>query len=228
MVKLLKAIFALFHTNTCPVCDCKLLTEECICLHCLYSLPRTKNHDQANNSAEKILAGRFPFERVATFLNFNKDGMLRPIIHELKYKNNKAVGYKIGKLFGEDLLGSKFIETIDLIVPIPLHHKKLKARGYNQSEIIAQGISQATSIPVSSDNLVREIHNPSQTHLSKTKRWENVDGIFKLVNPNLYSNKHILLIDDIITTGSTIEASAKALLEADNIKISVATIGEAI
>ena len=110
----------------------------------------------------------------------------------------------------------------------PLHKKKLKSRGYNQSEIIAEGISSAISKSLSNDNLIREIHNPSQTKLSKSQRWDNVEGIFKLTNPDQYNNKHILLVDDIITTGSTIEACAKALLEAKNIKISVATIGEAI
>lgn len=229
MVNIFKNILSLFFDNSCPSCHKKLLLkDECICLKCLYSLPTTNNFATPGNEAETMLAGRFPFERIATYSKFTKDGTLQPLIHSLKYKNNKEVGYKLGRLLGKDIINSKFVESIDYIVPIPLHHKKLKKRGFNQSEVIAQGISMVTSIPISTDNLIRVIDNPSQTKLSKYNRWENVDGIFTLTTPSKYANKHILLIDDIITTGATIEASAKALLKAKHIKISVATIGEAI
>ncbi len=173
------------------------------------------------------MAGRFPFERIATFCKFNSGGIIQPIIHDLKYKGNKQAGVKLGSLFGKDLVGSEFIKTIDYIVPVPLHSKKIKQRGYNQSEIISKGISLSTNIPVVSNNLIRKIHNPTQTKLSKSQRWENVEGIFDIINPDQFTNKHILLVDDIITTGSTIEASANAILKAKNTKISVATIGEA-
>lgn len=174
------------------------------------------------------MAGRFPFERIATYCKFTKGGLVQPLIHSLKYKNNKEVGIKLGRLLGKDIAESSFIKEIDYIVPVPLHKKKLKTRGFNQAEVIAQGISELTEIPLSTNNLIRQIQNPSQTKLSKSQRWDNVEGIFKLVKPNQYKSKHILLIDDIITTGSTLEACAKALLQAEGIKISIATIGEAI
>ncbi len=216
-------------TNQCAACARKLInTESCFCTKCDKLLPRTNNFDTPNNSAEALLMGRFPFHRVVTFCYFTKGGVLQPMIHQLKYRKNIDIGLKIGMQFGNELLKSNLIKSIDYIVPIPLHPKKLESRTYNQSEIIAQGISMATSIPMSANNLVRSIHNPSQTKLSKNQRWENVDGIFNLLNPTQYSHKHILLLDDIITTGSTIEACAHALLQSPEIKISVATIGEAI
>ncbi len=228
MVNIFRKILSPFFINTCIYCNYKLLDQEkCICLNCLYKLPRTNNYLIPNNKAEQILAGRFPFERIATFCKFNKQGLLQPLIHELKYKQNKEIGYLLGRLFGKDLKGSKFIENIDYLVPIPLHKKKIKARGYNQAEIIAHGISQSTNIPISTNNLVRAINNPTQTKLSKTQRWENVKGIFIITNPEEYINKHILLIDDIITTGSTIEACVIATIAIEGIKISIASLGEA-
>lgn len=229
MVSLIKNILNLFFDNTCPSCHKTLYsTDECICLECIYSLPKTNNYLKPNNDAEIMMAGRFPFERIATYCKFTKGGLVQPLIHCLKYKNNKEIGIKLGRLFGKDIAASSFINKVDYIVPVPLHKKKLKTRGFNQAEVIAQGISELTEIPLSTNNLIRQIHNPSQTKLSKSQRWDNVEGIFKLVKPNQYKNKHILLIDDIITTGSTIEACANALLEAKGVKISIATIGEAI
>ena len=126
------------------------------------------------------------------------------------------------------LLESNFLAPIDVIVPVPLHQKKQTIRGYNQAEAFAQGISKATSIPVSIDELIRAINNPTQTKRSKTERWENVKGIFKVIDTKVFQNKHILLVDDVITTGSTLEACANALLHCNDVKISIATIGEAL
>ena len=159
-------------------------------------------------------------------LFWQEDSRLSGLIHQLKYNNKKEIGVLLGKLFGKDLTGSEFILPIDLIIPVPLHPQKQKERGFNQAETIAHGLSEATSIPVSSGNLVRSIFNPTQTQRTKTQRWENVKGIFDLLHPSLYAGKHILLVDDIITTGSTLEACAHALLKSPGIKISVATLGE--
>lgn len=195
-------------------------------MQCLHKLPKTNNFNEPDNLAETLLAGRFPFERVATFCVYSKQGVLQPLIHQLKYNNKKEIGILLGKLFGKDLLGSEFINPIDFIVPVPLHPKKQKERGYNQAEIIANGLSEVTAIPVSIGNLVRSIFNPTQTKRTKTQRWENVKDIFDVLQPQLYADKHILLVDDIITTGSTLEACAHALLKSPDVKISIATLGE--
>ncbi len=215
-----------FYPNLCSFCKIKLLPKEIgVCLQCIYKLPKTNNYDEHNNLGEILLAGRFPFERVASFSFFTKEGLLQSLIHELKYNNKPYVGHLIGTLFGNDLLGSSFIEPIDVIVPVPLHPKKQALRGYNQAESFAQGISKATAIPVSIDELIRAINNPTQTKRSKTQRWENVKGIFEVSNFEAFQNKHVLLVDDVITTGSTLEACANALLQCSGIKISIATIG---
>ena len=210
------------------VCKTKLLyNEQGVCLQCIYKLPRTNNFNKPDNNVEVLLAGRFPFVRIAAFSMFTKEGSLQSIVHELKYNNKPFIGELIGNIFGLDMLNSSFISTIDVIVPVPLHPKKKSMRGYNQAEAFAVGLSNAMSIPLSTDILIRIIHNPTQTKLSKSQRWENVEGIFDVKDISVFENKHILIVDDIITTGSTIEACAKALLKCKNVRISVATIGEA-
>ncbi len=218
-----------FYPNHCAFCQAKLLAKEVgVCLQCLYKLPRTNNFEEPNNIGEVLLAGRFPFERFASFAFFTKEGLLQSLIHELKYKNKPLIGNLLGSLYGEDLLGSEFLQSIDVIVPVPLHPKKKVIRGYNQAETFARGISKATFIPVSVDELIRVINNPTQTKRSKTQRWENVKGIFEVKKIDVFQNKHVLLVDDVITTGSTLEACANALLQCENVKISIATIGESL
>lgn len=132
----------------------------------------------------------------------------------------------LGRLFAKDLLDSEFISSIDLIVPVPLHPKRLKTRGYNQSEQVAGGLSEITGIPISTSNLFRAIYNPTQTKRSRTQRWENVKDIFEVRNTTEFAGKHLLLVDDVITTGSTIEACSIPILKCPNVKISIATLGE--
>lgn len=219
----------LFFPNYCSVCTQKLtFAEQEICLKCLVDLPKTNNFKEIDNLVEIHLAGRFPFERIATFSYFSKQGALQPLMHDLKYNGKKEIGFFLGKIFGKDLLGSDFIKPIHLIIPVPLHPKKEKKRGYNQAQMIAEGLSQTTNIPVSSQNLIRAIYNPTQTKLSGQQRWKNVEGIFSIQNPEELQNKHILLVDDIITTGSTLEACAHALNICKNIKISIAALGQTL
>nr|MBP7105543.1 ComF family protein [Fermentimonas sp.] len=174
------------------------------------------------------MAGRIPFERIACYCVYAEGGILPPLIHNLKYYNKKEIGFLLGRMFGDDLSGSDFIKPIDIIVPVPLHPKKEKIRGYNQAAVIAQGISESTSLPVSTGNLVRVVHNPTQTKRTRTERWENVKDIFYVKDKQLFEQKHILLVDDVITTGSTIEACGIALHKCTNLKISIATIGEVL
>lgn len=217
----------LFFPAVCMVCGEQLVhSEECICLRCLYKLPRTHNFKQRDNAAELLMAGRIPFERIASFCVYAKGGMLPPLIHQLKYHRQQKVGLLLGRVFGEDMLGSDFMKTIDVIIPVPLHPKREKNRGYNQAEVIARGLSESTSLPVMVGNLSRVLFNPTQTKRSKTQRWENVKHIFRVNDPDLLAHKHLLLVDDVITTGSTIEACGIALQGCPEIKISVATLGE--
>lgn len=172
------------------------------------------------------MAGRIPFERIASYAVYAKGGTLPPLIHHLKYRHKQAIGLLLGRMFGKDLMESEFLDSIDLIVPVPLHPKREKFRGYNQAEIIAKGLSDITSLPLSTNNLVRIIYNPTQTKRTKTERWENVKDIFKVTDPLLFQQKHLLLVDDVITTGSTLEACGIALQACKGVKISIATLGE--
>lgn len=225
--RLLSKLLHLFLPDVCVVCERELLEGEVgACLSCLYKLPKTNNYKEKDNRAEILMAGRIPFERIACYCAYSSGGILPPLIHNLKYYHKKEIGLLLGRMFGEDLADSDFIKPVDMIVPVPLHPKKKKSRGYNQAEIIAQGISESTSLPLSTDNLVRVVHNPTQTKRTKTERWGNVKGIFEVVDKQIYEQKHILLVDDVITTGSTIEACGTALQKCSNLKISIATIGE--
>mgnify|MGYP001222850634 FL=1 len=215
--------------SLCSSCEKRLAEyEKYICLDCLSKIPRTNYHDEENNKLEEFFAGRIPFERVAVFAHFVKGGTLQPIIHELKYKNNPELGVYLGQLCGDSLNGSKFIESIDFIVPIPLHSKRLKERGYNQAYELSRGIAERTHVNLNDTVVIRSVNNPSQAKSdSREARWANVENIFSLTDTKLFEGKHILLIDDVLTTGSTIEACAKELLKITDIRISVYTLAVA-
>ncbi len=224
---LISEFSALFYPKVCAVCGEELLTaEQAVCLRCIYKLPRTHNHRMKDHSAEKLMAGRIPFERIATFCTYTKGGVLPPLIHQLKYHQQREIGLLLGRLFGEDLLGSEFLASVELIVPVPLHPRKEKLRGYNQAQLIAEGLSQATALPLSVGNLIRMVYNPTQTLRTRTQRWENVRDIFRVIRPEAFQGRHLLLVDDVITTGSTLEACGVALTRSGKVKISIATLGE--
>ena len=224
--QLFREFLRLFFPDYCAACgDALLPSEEGICLHCLSRLPKTNNFRNTDNGTEQLLAGRFPFEHAATFCVYVKEGILQSVIHQIKYNGKKELGVAMGRLFAHDLDGSNFLRTVDLIVPVPLHPKKQKQRGYNQSEMIARGLSVVSGIPVSTGNLVRTIYNPTQTKRTKTQRWENVKGIFTVIDPGAFSGRHLLLVDDVITTGSTLEACAAALGACHTMKMSIAALG---
>lgn len=226
MMKIFNHILNFFFPNTCVVCSLRLTeSEEHLCLSCLESLPRTNYHNQEENRLEDYLAGKFIFNRAAAFCYFYKSGGVQKIIHELKYKNNPELAMYMGKLYGSELKDSDFLKDIDYLVPVPLHPKRQKQRGYNQAEEICKGISAVTGIPISTTMIVRAVNNPSQTSHSKTQRWKNVEGIFVSVNNVGVSEKSILIVDDVITTGSTIESIAKSFPEGKAPTINVAAIG---
>lgn len=225
--KWVEPLLDLFYPDVCAICGAELIPGEVgACLRCLYRLPKTNNFKEPDNDAERLMAGRIPFQRIASFCAYTKGGMLPPLIHQLKYKGKKDIGGTLGRMFARDLTGSDFLATVDFIVPVPLHPIREKQRGYNQAEVIAKGISEVTGLPLLTGNLVREIYNPTQVKRGKSERWENVRNIFQVKEPALFAEKHLLLVDDVLTTGSTIEACGIALRVCREVKISVAVIGE--
>lgn len=228
-MSILNNLLELFFPRLCICCQDRLNSEEKhICISCLYNLPRTDHLVSDNNKLEDFFAGRFPFERIASFAYFVKGGSLQKVIHELKYHNNPKLGIFIGNLCGKEISRTGYAENIDIIVPVPLHKKRLHKRGYNQSLMIAEGIAEIIGKPIQSDNLIRRINNPSQTKNSRYERWINTEGIFETKDPSLFQDKHILLVDDVVTTGSTLEVCAKLILNSENSRISIFTVGSAI
>jgi ComF family protein len=218
----------LIFPRLCAACNENLLDhEEHICTHCLCDLPKTDYHQTDTNPVAKLFWGRVPIFKACSFFFFNKGSKFQALIHQLKYNNRKEIGFELGKHFGFDLSSSEDFKSVDLIMPVPLHPTKEKLRGYNQSNWIAKGISASLNSPVVKDNLVRLEASATQTKKSKFERWENVQSIFQVKNPEAIENMHILLVDDVVTTGSTLEACAQELLKISGVKVSIATLAAA-
>jgi ComF family protein len=172
--------------------------------------------------------GRCVIEKASSFSFYTRGSRMRKLIHNMKYRQRKEIGYELGRLYSASLKSSGFSDDFDLIIPVPLHPSKLRKRGYNQSEYIARGIAEVTNIPVETMCLKRVVGAGTQTKSSRFDRWLNVKGIFKVDRPDKLIGKHILLVDDVITTGSTIESCAIELLKIENVKVSVVALAAAV
>ena len=224
---MLNDFFNLIFPKICFACNGVLLKhEDVICTSCQFSLPKTNYHLNKENPLTKVFWGRVDVQHVAAFYFFKKKGRVQNLLHQLKYKGAKEVGERIGEMYGLDLLKSKWIKSIDCIIPVPLHPKKLRKRGYNQSEYFARGLSKSTKKGLETTILYRNKHSDTQTKKSRFNRWENVSEIFSINNSEQIIGKHILLVDDVVTTGATLEACVKALLNVD-CKVSIVTIASA-
>jgi ComF family protein len=220
---LLDDLISLFYPEACAACGTLLhRNEDTVCLSCRFLLPDTGYEHVADNPVARIFWGRIRFEQVVAIYFFSKKGKMQHLIHELKYKGNRDAGLFLGREMGKRLAGSALFGSIDYLVPVPLHPRRESKRGYNQSEVIARGIVKETGWKLDTTNLIRAGATETQTRKSRSARWDNVKDIFQLQNPERFSGKHVLLIDDVITTGSTLEACALALSGAENIRVSVA------
>jgi ComF family protein len=218
----------LLFPNLCVVCGDKLIEQEqWICLHCLHHIPRTNFHLEADNPVSRLFYGRVPIEFATSFFFFSKGSKYQALLHNLKYKGMKELGSEIGKHFGINLAQSPDFMSVDLVCPVPLHPSKEKKRGYNQSWWIASGMAQQMQKPLSDNNLKRITATETQTRKSRFARWQNVEGIFDLTDPAAFSGKHILLVDDVVTTGSTLEACTQTILSKANARVSIATLATA-
>jgi ComF family protein len=216
---------SLIYPRICMACGKSLMKyEKCICTFCMYHLPRTDFHKDHENAVSKLFWGKISIEQAAAFLYFHKKGKVQHLMHQMKYKGKSEIGVYIGKLYGKELLISDWVSTINYIVPVPLHPKKQKIRGYNQSEMFATGLGEALKIPVDIHTLVKTTSTETQTKKSRFSRWENVKEVFAVQNADHFKNKHILLVDDVITTGATIESCVTKLLQTEGIKISIAAM----
>ena len=215
--------------NNCLVCRQSLVAgEKDICFACIDALPETGYHTLADNPVSQHFWGRIPLIHAAAYLYVQEGNITQDMIHLLKYKRKKQIGIKLGRLYGHKLREeNSLIRDIDLIVPVPLHVNRQRQRGYNQCDYFAQGLSEILHIPYEPHVMKRLKENVSQTKRTRYDRWENVEGIFALAQPEKVKGKHILLVDDVITTGATIESCASALLMGEDVHLCVATIATA-
>lgn len=227
-MQFLKTIFAntthLFYPHICNGCGSDILSDESLlCSKCFINLPVTNFAMNPNNPIEKIFWGRIPLVAAHSEYFFSKSTLIQHLIHQLKYKGNTEIGHYLGALMGKTLLESKRF-NIEGLIPLPLFPDKQRKRGYNQAAVICDGIAEVMQIPVLNDYLIRQHFTETQTKKHRTERWENVAESFAVQQASFLKGKHVLLVDDVVTTGATLEASAQKLLAIQDLQISIATL----
>lgn len=222
-MKWISDLIDLIFPRHCHVCGEVLSRQEQdICVNCLYKLPKIEKIHL--DEIEKTFWGRCDVVSALSYMYYRKESPYNRLLHRMKYDNHPEIGLRLATMATESIMPSGFFEGIDAIVPLPLSKRKQRQRGYNQCDYIAEGVSLKTGIPVIKDCIVRTKANETQTHKSRDERWKNVEGIFYLTKPEALEGKHILLIDDILTTGATLTNCAIAIQQGCNCKISVFTL----
>ncbi|MCH2214752.1 MAG: ComF family protein [Flavobacteriales bacterium] len=217
----------LLFPNTCVGCSQPLNAgEDSICIDCLIKLPRTNYHRLKKNPVSDKFRGRLRISDASSFLYFARGSSVRSLIHQLKYNGRQDIGLRLGALYARDLISDGY-DRPDIIIPLPLHHSKQKLRGYNQCVPIVEGLNKYFQTEMGKATIKRVSNNPTQTRKGRFQRWENVEKIFQIAEPSKIIGKHVLLIDDVITTGSTLEACGRIVLEAGASRLSVLTIATA-
>lgn len=218
----------LFYPHNCIGCGSDVIEKEnLLCLECINDLPHTSFALHANNQVEKIFWGRLQIHSAMSEFYFSKDSIIQNCIHEFKYRSNKKAGLYFGKMIGKSILNSNRFLNIDALIPLPLFNQKEIKRGFNQSAILCEGIKGIMKIPVITKNVIRIIPTETQTKKGRTQRWENVEKSFSVVDKEALKGKHVLLVDDVITTGATMEACGAEILKTEGVILSLATLAVA-
>ncbi|MDN5215944.1 phosphoribosyltransferase family protein [Fulvivirgaceae bacterium BMA12] len=227
---MIKDFFNLIFPRCCLACQKALISDELlICTHCRLELPVTNYHLWEENPLVMRFYGKITVKEVYSYLKFIKGGITQKVLHKIKYENYPELGQLLVTWFAHDLIKAQKLLDIELIVPVPLHKSRLRKRGYNQSDYIARGIASASKVPFSDQVLERSVKSESQAMKGdRLERWQNVNKIFKVRRPEEVKEKHILVVDDVLTTGATLEACAMPLLEVECKAISFATLAVAI
>jgi ComF family protein len=214
----------LLFPHLCAGCSSDILNEESVlCMRCIGSMPETNFEMYPNNPVEKGFWGRLPLVGATSQFYFTKESLMQHLMHQLKYKRNKELGLQLGRIMGEQVKRSGRFE-VDALVPLPLFPAKEKRRGYNQATLLCEGMARSMNIPVLDKAIIRPQHTETQTKRGRIERWKNMEGKFFLSEPEAIRNKHLLLVDDVITTGATLEACGIELLKAEDVRLSVATL----
>ncbi len=216
-----------FFPRRCKLCGCRLAEDEkIVCLSCARKLPLTDDClSPYDNITARMLWGRMPIERATALTYYHPGAYSSLLMYKLKYGNEPDIGVWFGEYMANSLMPYGVFDDIDMIIPLPIHKRRERERGYNQSQEIARGIGDISSIKVQNNIVERSRYTVSQTKLTHTDRTKNVKGAFTLLRPDAIRGKHVLLVDDIITTGATIAACANELAKAEDVKISIMTVG---
>ena len=218
-IPFLSSLLNLVFPKLCVCCGDSLMEgEENFCLTCLYSLPRLAKQDYTDNRIMDLFLGRVKLEKAFSWCMFEKQTSVQNILHHIKYKDKDYLARQMGEIMAREM--PDFFADIDAIVPVPLHKKKQKIRGYNQSQEIAKGVQSVVGLPIFSELLTRTRFSETQTHKNKDQRWQNVQGLFLLEPNEGFEGKHLLLIDDVLTTGSTAIACLEELQKIPNVRLS--------
>lgn len=224
-----KGFVSLFYPELCNACGESLVTgEKHLCLDCWASLPRTRFHLYDDNPLSRIFTGRIPIARASSFFFFDKSSRVQKMLHGVKYLGNRHLARYLGECYGRELRRSAWTTEEDILAAIPLHPKKLAMRGFNQSDEFARGLSLSLQLPFDPAILVRTVYTETQTRKDRMQRWENVEKVFEVAVPEKVAGKNVVLTDDVLTTGATLEACGHALLEAGARSLKILTIACAL
>jgi ComF family protein len=224
ITKYFNDFLSIIYPHNCAACGNDVLGKShLLCWTCLKSLPLTGFETQSNNLVSQLFAGRIPVEMATAFLFFSKDSKVQHLIHLVKYKSQKELGHYLGTLMGHAIQQANWNE-IDLIIPVPLNKKKAAKRGFNQAKILADGISEVLQKPVAEVAIVRSKFTETQTRKNRISRWQNVEDVFELGDFAGLENKRVLLIDDVVTTGATLEACGQILLKIPGLKLNIGAL----
>ncbi|CAN5338968.1 ComF family protein [soil metagenome] len=225
LAQIVSPLVHMLYPHVCCGCGSDVLpADNLICLDCFNELPHTNYASQAGNAVEKIFWGRLNISAAYSEFYFTKGTVVRTLIHELKYRNNIEIGMYLGTMMGESILKSNRITNIDYLIPLPLFADKQKKRGYNQAAVICNGMAQLLNVPVITGNLIRREATETQTKKHRSERWENVSESFFVNDRSVLENKNVILVDDVITTGATIEACGAELLKIEELNLTIATV----
>jgi ComF family protein len=219
----------LIFPRTCVVCTQELsANEKGCCSFCVELLPFTHFEKMVDPSpVDQLFWGRVQVESTFSLLHYEKDSSVQKILYRIKYGNDHQLAIRMGQLMAQRMKGSEVLKGVDAFLPVPVHHQKRFMRGYNQSEMIAMGIHEATGVPIELGAIKRNTHTKTQTKKGRDSRWDNVAEIFSLTNPEKLEGKYVLLVDDVLTTGATLEACGSRILAAPNVKLAIATVAYA-
>lgn len=225
MFKIIRDLWWVCYPDLCAACEAPLeQNEKVICFRCIYHLPRTNDHLEHDNHVARLFWGRTVIENAISFLHFGKGEKVQRLMHQLKYKGRQDIGIFTGKVFATEFLQNEKFKNVDYIIPVPLHPSKLRQRGYNQSKCIADGIAEVLEKPVLTDVLIKNKASETQTRRQRYQRALNVDSVFKISGSTNVKGKHILLVDDVVTTGATLVSCSETLHECGNVQVSIATL----